>query len=315
MQSRLYRFEIVCALSNVVFQATDPGDGSTVFLYEWTPAPADRAAAKKRLEEVSGELNCQVFTVDASLYIAAVSQELGHDALDVLRGHGLFPGTWLGDPPPTSPPPPPPVVPLPKVKETAPHPPTRPRRWGLILSTIVIASLVAYFVGLGFGKRAAESSYQEQISEQSQTMADQQKQFQNQLGAQSQTAQGASLALSTYAGTQLIRMKNECTSTVRVAVSYANFNGEEVVQGWTAIDPGQTVVLGASPSADFAYYAESPTLSLEWEENSGNAISLVPGNFLYLASAGLAGDAVRQVYPRHGHINGPGEGETLTCAK
>ena len=97
MQSKMYQFEIDRGVVNAVFDATDSTDGSRVRLYEWTPAAADRAAAKERLLGIAEHLTCEVFTADASLYLVAKSPEATKAALEILQANDLFLGLWANE--------------------------------------------------------------------------------------------------------------------------------------------------------------------------------------------------------------------------
>lgn len=94
MQSKLYGLQIERALVNAVFEATDTTDGSTVFVYEWTPPLQERGAAKQRLADAAAALEWQVLSSDASLYLVTRTREEGDAALAQLQTMGLFTDFW-----------------------------------------------------------------------------------------------------------------------------------------------------------------------------------------------------------------------------
>ena len=98
MQSRIYRFEIQRALVNAVFEALDPATGEAVILYEWTPDVDVRESAKQQVEELLPSLQAEIFTADASLYLAAPTREAGAALLSQLQQYQLFTGAWENAP-------------------------------------------------------------------------------------------------------------------------------------------------------------------------------------------------------------------------
>lgn len=97
---QIYRFEVASQRgrhgTNVVYEAVDPFDGTTVLLCEWTPAAGEAAQAAATLTEVRDALSRgEVFSSGAAQYLA-VAPEAARVALAELRARGIFGGSWPG---------------------------------------------------------------------------------------------------------------------------------------------------------------------------------------------------------------------------
>ena len=327
MQSRIYRFEIVRAIANAVFEARDPASSAPVVLYEWTPAPADREAAKRRLEELADTLKAEVFTADASLYLAAPSQALAREPLQMLRANGLFTGTWLNDPqpaptPPVSPPvrtpaipPAQPVQPPPPTPVREPPraaPPVAPKRSIFPFFLVAAISLAGGALLDNSLWPAPRPNCPVSIIDNSPSTSLQfeNHRLQDQLRDQAAAQQGV---LEQYAGVHLLRVRNACSVSLRTAAEYTGFNGEKAVQGWTSIAPGSTGIVAASPSPDFLLYAVSST-GQTWSDSS-RTLDIVSGNFLYPVTAGLSDESKTNVAGRVVRATSPSDVLSLSCAE
>ena len=285
MQSRIYRFEIVRAVVNGVYEALDTDNNSTVTLYEWTPATADRTAAKVRLAEIQDQLHGAAFTADASLYLVAPSAEAAEAPLKALHAHDLFTGIE-----PNGPPPPPPSSPLPpgplsapfvssdtpfrvdpqdfeqSLKSSPPLPPIPPPApkpsgfpWFSILAVLIFSG-IAYAAGAFLG-RSQPSTAAVVPPPPSSSVQDQLKNFE---------------------GVHVLRMTNKTPSNAHVAVLYQNWAGVWVFSGWQVIAPNASAPVASSPTDVFYYTAYNSFGKWQADDNS-KVYRVTTNDFVYFA--------------------------------
>jgi hypothetical protein len=97
---KIYRFDISSEVGrcggNVLYEARDPVDSSTVHLYEWNPPFAEWTMAPEALATVAPELvGVEAFSGTSRLYVAG-SPEHARAAIETLRRRQLFLGAWPG---------------------------------------------------------------------------------------------------------------------------------------------------------------------------------------------------------------------------
>ncbi len=288
MQARIYRFEIVRALANAVYEVKDPATGALLTLYEWTPAAADREPAKRRLNELADDLPFEVFTADASLYLVAGSRAQAVDGLRALQAHGLFPGVWLDQaPPPVQPVQPVQPAPVKPVRVPPPvprHKPALTRFWYGVAAFLAIAVGV-FALGYGMGRPAQPEAKPAVIPENRSNRELQQ--------TRTRLMEAQSLAalrlreLSGFTGVNSLRMKNSSQQSYQIAVACLGFNGLVTVQGWTTIPAGKTSIVAVSPGTTFFYYAKrSDGVAVPGSEKP---FGVEEGDFVYYRGEPLPG--------------------------
>ncbi|WP_263384343.1 DUF1036 domain-containing protein [Granulicella arctica] len=294
MQARIYRFEIIRAMVNGVYVAHDTANDSGVTLYEWTPATADRDAAKLRLSEIQDQVHGEVFSADASLYLSVASPADAEDALKTLQLHNLFVGIESGR---TSSQAPetdldgPPIV-IPKVAVAPPPLPSRPESSEVVRSSsrtiwvsvlvVIICSIIALLIGDSIGESSASAAASRTNSEASRQASQELSSAQSQNGELSGKLSTTQGELKRFEGVEILRMTNKTPSSVHVAVMYKDWAGVWVLAGWQTIAPNATAVVASSPNGIFYYSAFSGD-SLVWEgKNDSEAYHLTKnGNFVY----------------------------------
>lgn len=252
MQTRIYRFEVLKGISNAVFQARDTVNEETVNLYEWTPPLSAREESRQKFDQLSDQLQCEAFTVDVSLYLAAKSEvEANHD-LVLLRTAGLFSGSWPTDPPPV----PPPTPTVPKLS-TMPEPVRMGVSGGKVFAMVLIFALLALFIGMGIGASNGRQSGDNAVQRAKQDADGKVQALQSQLNDASSSLRDAQYRLQQYQQIHPLYIKNGCGYPMSLAVTTETFDDHWITFGWSHLKVGETRLVAVSSIEDFYIHADA----------------------------------------------------------
>jgi hypothetical protein len=293
MYSRIYgRFEIVHTVVNGVFEADDQTKGARVTLYEWTPEPAGREAALARLAELAAQVDYEVFSTDASLYLAARTPQEAVAALEHLHHHQLFTGISPYEAKVTPPPLPPPVPPPPG-PEHGPKP-----VWPYILASVAVAILLwmAYQAGTGIGETAGIAKGQSQGESRGYARGRVEGEAAKEAEAREATrqrdaaTQRANALEGQFRNVHLLYVTNNCHSVMYVAARHERQQGDNVwiTQGWYVIQPGERMLVASSTNPVFYLYEWLADRSTRLHGDDRMMVtSATNQNFIYQSPNGL----------------------------
>ena len=283
---KIYRFLILRAIANAVFEARDETSGATVSLYQWTPPIDDRDHVRQTLDDIEDKIEGEVFSADASLYLVGTSPTETAADLAKLRNAGLFTGRWLNE---DAPPPPPPHrvvedrdVPIiaPPILPPVPPPATRTPApfWsgGKVFLIVFLFAAIAAWAAAGI----TGASDQTDIDRLKSNLTEQT----NAASTFRDNASTAEERLKEYQQLKLLRFKNACNRNLSVAVRYQSYNGTWITQGWWVLKPGETSLLAVSHSPSFLVYARDGA-GTYWNNKGGKNIEIVQSSFAYSGSA------------------------------
>lgn len=313
MRSEIYgRFQIVKAIVNGVFEALDRVDDAPVTLYEWTPTPAERENAAQRIGQFTRLQGVELFSADASFYLAAKSPQQAASALEVLRRERLFTDaapiqTTI---PPPLPPPGPLPMPAPPTPVVIPAHPSNPgataARWIGVIVALIVFSILGAVVGYNMSSSESRPKIEEANAELVKARQD--------LADANQRADSSDQSKKQFEGIYLFRLENRCDRVIRVATLYKGPNGLWVTEGWQNMPVGQTVMVTAIPSPDLYVYGLTEDGRTEWADSSSSIeMDIVSQNFAYLRDTGLADSSRRSVKPRHYHASSTTFSLKWTC--